>query len=328
MVQLLVQQELVVLIVSTSEPNRAKFVFFEAHPPFSKKEQEFSVPKGKRNSSKTIPALLVADLRPEHAQDRNSFLAVVDDHERCKLVRFTYNPAACQFDDPLVHPHAVGKGIGSDSLGLVNCFLLEGDKLLLVTTETTTVLSAADFEPLTAHDHKHLIDSAYSEYGKSYLCKSDHEAKGFLIAFDHAFSIPANIRPAHSEARGSLNYDSWVGRFTFDQAKSELIRPAGRQESLLLRGELVTALLEFAPNKLLVATATSHVLLLHDWERVRVYADAGPQPATGYLAPLPGFDMEAFPFVAQAGERSINLINLREGSSEPLILAETTCLRN
>ena len=175
-------------------------------------------------------------MRPEQAHDPNRFLAVVDDDATCKLVRFTYDMTACQFEDPLVHPHPVGKGMGSDSLGLVNCFYLEGDKLLLVTTETTTVLSAADFEPLTTHDHKHLIDSAYSEYGKSYLCKPGHGAKGFLIAFDRASSMPSNIRPA-PEARGTMNTESWVGRFTFDQAKSELIRPTGKQESLLLRGE-------------------------------------------------------------------------------------------
>ena len=111
MVQLLPQQELVVLIVSTSEPGRTKFAFFEAHPPFSKKEQEFSVPKGKRNSSRTIPALLVVDLRPGHDQDPNSFMAVVDDGDNFKLVRFTYDNEACLFNDPFVHSHEVGKGI-------------------------------------------------------------------------------------------------------------------------------------------------------------------------------------------------------------------------
>ena len=328
-VQLLAPQELVVVIVSTSEPNRAKFAFFEAYPPFSKKEQEFSVPKVKRNSSKTIPALLVTDLRPEHVHDPHSFLAVVDDHETCKLVRFTYDAVACRFEDPLVHLHAVGKGIGSDSLGLVGCYHLEGDKLLLITTETTTVLSAIDLQPLTTHYHKQLIDSAYSEYGKSYLCKPDHGAKSFLIVFDKAFSIPTHIRPAH-EVKGTLNYDSWIGRFTFVQEENELIRSTGKHDSLLLRGELVTAMLEFAPNRLLVATETSHLILFHDWVRIRVYSDTSPQhslKAKGYLTTLPGFDIASFPFVAQAGDKSINLINLREASSEPLILAETTCLR-
>ena len=88
--------------------------------------------------------------------------------------------------------------------------------------------------------------------------------------------------------------------------------------------------MEFAPDKLLVATETSQLLLFHDWERIRVYPDSGPQAvlqAKGHLAPLPGFHMETFPFVAQAGEQSIHLINLREATSEPLIIAETSCLR-
>ena len=98
----------------------------------------------------------------------------------------------------------------------------------------------------------------------------------------------------------------------------------------MLRGELVLSLLEFAPNKLLVATETSHLILFHDWVRVKAYKDTNPQhglKAKGHLAPLPGFDPVNFPFIAQACDRSINLINLKEASSESLISAETTCLR-
>ena len=78
---------------------------------------------------------------------------------------------------------------------------------------------------------------------------------------------------------------------------------------------------------MLVATQCQ-LLLMDNWQCVRTYEDKNTSInllLKGYLAPLPGFDVDTFPFVAYSGCTGISLVNLSESYMEQLVKYEPTC---
>ena len=66
---------------------------------------------------------------------------------------------------------------------------------------------------------------------------------------------------------------------------------------------------------MVVALESASLLLLKDWGLVRVFSDPNPNNdfwRKGYMAPLPGFDADNFPFIACSGSRGINLVNVTD----------------
>ena len=92
--------------------------------------------------------------------------------------------------------------------------------------------------------------------------------------------------------------------------------------SLFLKNEIVTSLLKCSPTQILASTFHNQLLLLENWVVIRKFEDPSElnnRSLQGWLCKLPGFNMEKFPFIVWSGETSINLVNINEGFTEPLI---------
>ena len=85
----------------------------------------------------------------------------------------------------------------------------------------------------------------------------------------------------------------------------------------------ICQLLEVEKNLIVASCEPRTILVFQDWKCVKRYddSDQGSQYRNfGYLSPLPGFDIQSFPFVACYGLSNINLINLSNNKMEPLVL--------
>ena len=144
---------------------------------------------------------------------------------------------------------------------------------------------------------------------------------------------------------------------TFNYAENRLNHTLeDREQAILLKKEKVASVLEFAVNKLIVATEFS-LIIFHEGESVRVYdgweqdmpfvaanervkilnRDPGKQTyqemwltnkdrnPLGHFSILPRFDYDLFPFITCTSAKGIILINLKENYAETLIDATSTC---
>ena len=91
--------------------------------------------------------------------------------------------------------------------------------------------------------------------------------------------------------------------------------------SALLKNEYIDSVLEYQQEKMLVSLKTPpNILVLHDWEVVHeIVGDDLNNTSISWLAPLPGFDIETFPFVVCSGKKTFSLINVKEFRMETLI---------
>ena len=102
-----------------------------------------------------------------------------------------------------------------------------------------------------------------------------------------------------------------------------------KDESIYLKNEVIGSVLEYLKNKMLVHVTSRDILVVHMWQVVNSIHD----PDFGntlklWLAPLPGFDEETFPFIIASGWQSYNLINVEDMHMEVLIKASSKSVRN
>ena len=81
---------------------------------------------------------------------------------------------------------------------------------------------------------------------------------------------------------------------------------------MFLDKEIVRAVLEFAPDKMLLHIRPIDLLVTHNWEVVSRIED----PNVGntqkfWFCELPNFNAETFPFVLVTGRESFNLLNVK-----------------
>ena len=82
-------------------------------------------------------------------------------------------------------------------------------------------------------------------------------------------------------------------------------------------------MLEFAPNRLALTLVPTDILIVENWSQSRLIQDPDTHnQLKRWISPLPGFDVETFPFLVCAGLASFNLINIQEGLTEVLIAAD------
>ena len=146
------------------------------------------------------------------------------------------------------------------------------------------------------------------------------------------------IKSMNSQDRNARSVDAMVGvvmRMSFDSKQNNIrMSRDAISEAMVLRNEYINSCLEFAPKKVIVASRAS----LHIFDRsecIRVitahqtssnkYMKTGVESSMGYMWVLPGFDPEHFPFVAISGDKSIDIVNMNLGYSDPLVIAEQTC---
>ena len=81
-------------------------------------------------------------------------------------------------------------------------------------------------------------------------------------------------------------------------------------------------MLEYAPDQILISVKLRDLIVVENWQVTGVITDSNLSNIDKcWLQLMPGFSIEVFPFVIASGKDSINLVNLKEFSQEPLILA-------
>ena len=93
--------------------------------------------------------------------------------------------------------------------------------------------------------------------------------------------------------------------------------------SLLLKDEIVWSVFEYAPNCMLLSlNNTPNLLMVENLKTIRVITDSDKTNNYKYwIAPLPGFNMDTFPFLVSAGAKAFSLINVKQQKLEKLINA-------
>ena len=98
------------------------------------------------------------------------------------------------------------------------------------------------------------------------------------------------------------------------------------EEGIVIKKELVSQILEYAPNKLLLHLQPKDLMLVEDWKATKIIKD----PRSGnrlkqWLCPMPGFDLEEFPFIICSGTESYNILNLKTYYMQAFIDTPAPC---
>ena len=98
-----------------------------------------------------------------------------------------------------------------------------------------------------------------------------------------------------------------------------------KNQSILLKKEDVYAVLEYALNRLLAFIQPTDLLVIDSWQVAhRIEDPSKTNIQKCWLAPLPGFDHESFPFVITSGAESYNIVNVKEGFMNPVVYSPGT----
>lgn len=108
--------------------------------------------------------------------------------------------------------------------------------------------------------------------GELSCCEPDFHAngRGFIQAFN-SDGLTAGSGAAHHVYEGQKSGGSEIRKFVYDHEKDQLL-PSPGFDQVVLKNELVSALLEYAVGRLIVATEKHHLLLFEDWSCTRVYS--------------------------------------------------------
>ena len=131
----------------------------------------------------------------------------------------------------------------------------------------------------------------------------------------------------HAYFGRNATVSSYIEHWTYDQEANKLAATAGH-DSLVLRNEQVIGMLEYDPNKMVLATHDNRLLLFHDFNIVRTYD--GPDLFTAcqrkgsHLECLPGFDNKSgdLLFIVWSLEDAVYLVNLNNTSIFPFVQRE------
>ena len=90
-------------------------------------------------------------------------------------------------------------------------------------------------------------------------------------------------------------------------------------ESMVFKHELPLFTIEYAKNKMLITSYPSHNYIVKDWQAVSVIPNPESANFNFFALPMPGFDEQAFPFLALCGQKNINILNINTYVHKPLI---------
>ena len=90
--------------------------------------------------------------------------------------------------------------------------------------------------------------------------------------------------------------------------------------AMLLKKEQVTAIYEFAVNRLIMSIAPRDLLITHNWQVAHIIQDPRAENiGKKWICPLPTFDKDLFPFIVTSGRNEFSLVNLKTHSVQTLI---------
>ena len=92
---------------------------------------------------------------------------------------------------------------------------------------------------------------------------------------------------------------------------------------MLLKNEYVRSICEFAQQKLLVYSDDCKCfLIIHDWKVVHEIADSeAGNTSKVWQSPMPGFNVDYFPFLVSSGLEFYSLVNVTTGTLQRFINA-------
>ena len=260
-------------------------------------------------------------------QTQDTFMALVYEHDqendqtRCNAVKFTYDMAKDEWNEPKQSRVILPTGEDDNN----NCYQIDDYELLLVMKYRCLVIDS-NFEVLTNFDFRSLFE--FKVTGEIIQCKPDFFASGenFILSFADV-DIPTEYRSEFVfYGKSDPSSSSWVSVFKFDNQTRNLQCTAKEFGSVYLEQERVLSTIAIAPNKLLMTTHSSKVLLFQDWSCIQVYNEEFMvNDCKWFMQPLPDFHEETFPFVACSGSSYINLINVNTDYMEPIVETETSC---
>ena len=110
--------------------------------------------------------------------------------------------------------------------------------------------------------------------------------------------------------------DIWLMKCKISYSSLKLKCDPPKHNSMLLLGESVNGICEFAKDQLLLYSNNSNqILITNDWDVIHQIVD--PQirnTLKHWISPLPQFDAELFPLVLCSGNSCYSLINVKTGS--------------
>ena len=122
---------------------------------------------------------------------------------------------------------------------------------------------------------KILSSCSYGITWECIVCQPGFNNSSLLLCFQLAsWEITEDMLAASIFEGSGKRGNSYVTRYTFDlPAVNSFKRSNDLLDSLLLKNEIVTSMLEFAPNKMLLSTMQNQLLVFHDCVPVRAYCD-------------------------------------------------------
>lgn len=173
------------------------------------------------------------------------------------------------------------------------------------------------------------VDLSISFFTTCRLSFSAYE-KSKEVVFMFACNINNDTTESHQYAlkyEGQTTPEEWSCVIKADINMEEMCVRCKEHaaNSALLKDEVVWSVFEYAPDCMLLSLAgTPDLLMVQHLKEVRVIADHDKGNLYKYwVAPLPGFDLETFPFLVSAGAKTFSLINIKERRLEKLINASS-----
>ena len=100
-----------------------------------------------------------------------------------------------------------------------------------------------------------------------------------------------------------------------DKLKMKISVKQPNVSSIMIKDEYVCSILEYGIGQILLGTQHADLLLIKNWKFIAKISDSNPNNFQKYwLAPIPFFNSETFPFIVSSGYETIDLINVKDFS--------------
>ena len=139
------------------------------------------------------------------------------------------------------------------------------------------------------------------------------------VIFMFAANVDNDTTESHQYAlkyEGSRTPEEWscVIKADINIEEMEVKVKEHSANSILLKDEIVWSVFEYGPNCMLLSlNNTPDLLMVEHLESVRVITDSDQGNQFKYwIGPLPGFNLETFPFLISAGQKTFSLINVKQ----------------
>ena len=205
---------------------------------------------------------------------------------------------------------------------LQNCFIIQDNQesTIFIIMKYCLLFFSQDMEPIKSVDIDKVLNSGLEHLN----CFVRDFSAGFLLS---AVLCPdqAQYGKYTNQYVGSTRTDINVAiircSYTAKDAGA-LLCTSVPKNSCLFRNEQVRSIFEYAPNNLIAHISPTDLVILVNWQVMQLIQD--PQSGNHnkvWFQSLPGFDSVLFPFLVVSGRESFNLINLKDGRMQKLILA-------